>query len=140
MKQSSKFYYQTKILEHHIDIFGHVNNAITLQILEIARWDFITQGNFGVNYIKEKNIGPVILELGVRFKKELLLREDIEIVSINYWDEKSIWMETVQEIYKKNSHQLATVAKFKVGMMDLKKRKLMDFPDDWKMAVGFSVE
>lgn len=140
--ESKPFYYSCKILEHHIDTFGHVNNAITLQILEQARWDFITNGGFGVATIQKMRVGPVILDISVRFKREILLREEIEIESINYWNGKSKIMETHQHIYvfrEDFGKQLATHAEFKVGVMDLEKRKLIDLHPDWIKAVGIDI-
>ena len=39
--------YPMTILEHHLDTFGHVNNAMYLQLFETARWQWITDGGDG---------------------------------------------------------------------------------------------
>ena len=36
------FTYEMLIKEKHLDTFGHVNNATYFELLEEARWDFIT--------------------------------------------------------------------------------------------------
>ena len=41
------------IREEHLDTFGHVNNARYLEIFEQARWDFITDNGFGLDYIEQ---------------------------------------------------------------------------------------
>ena len=59
------FTFEKMITEIHLDSFGHVNNAMYLQLLEEARWDFIHKRGFGLGVIQEKKIGPVILDLSI---------------------------------------------------------------------------
>ena len=73
--------YEFTILERHLDTFGHVNNAVYLQLYEEARWDFITKNNLGLKEILETQIGPVLLDLNLTFKAELKNREKIKVVS-----------------------------------------------------------
>jgi len=74
-----KSYYQIK--EHHLDTFGHVNNATYLQLFEQARWDIITEHGYSLEEIHKMKQGPVVLEVNVKFLKELRNRENITIVS-----------------------------------------------------------
>src|SRR4051812_17059272 len=73
------FEYETVIREGHLDTLGHVNNAVYLDLFEEARWDLITQGGYGLEEVKKRQKGPVILEVNVKFRKELHLREKILI-------------------------------------------------------------
>ena len=43
MNLNEVFEYELVIKECHLDSFGHVNNAIYVQLYEEARWDFITK-------------------------------------------------------------------------------------------------
>src|SRR5690606_6502876 len=81
MSENTKFEYEVLIQEFHLDSFGHVNNAVYVELYEEARWDFITKIGFGLDYMQKLQIGPVILDLQVRFKRELKNRERIKIVS-----------------------------------------------------------
>ncbi|MEZ4846067.1 MAG: acyl-CoA thioesterase [Bdellovibrionota bacterium] len=71
--------YPLTILEGHLDTFGHVNNAKYLEILEEARWDFITSRGFGLKKIQESGKGPIILEIKMKFLKEIKVRQNIII-------------------------------------------------------------
>ena len=39
--------YKILIREHHVDSYGHVNNATYLSLYEEARWEVITPEGFG---------------------------------------------------------------------------------------------
>src|SRR3954447_25270803 len=69
------------IAERHLDVFGHVNNAVYLEIFEEARWDWITANGFGLREIREAGLGPVLLEARVRFQREVTNRERVLIRS-----------------------------------------------------------
>jgi Acyl-ACP thioesterase len=43
--------YDLLIRGHHLDTFGHVNNAKYLQILEEARWDVITRNGYSLDEV-----------------------------------------------------------------------------------------
>ena len=54
------FYYEMMIREHHLDSYGHVNNATYVEILEEARWECITQRGYGYKEVQQQKKGPVI--------------------------------------------------------------------------------
>ena len=141
MLQYETYIYKMKVLESHLDTFGHVNNATYLNILEEARWDFITKNGFGLKKIQETNIGPVILEIQIKFSKEMVNRSNILIKSFVKEIKKDLIITIEQAIFlddqdhEKSSKPLAK-ATLKVGVMDLLNRKLIPIYDDWKKALG----
>lgn len=130
--------YETVILERHLDSFGHVNNAVYLELFEEARWDFITKNGWGLERIKEEARGPVILSASVQFKKELKNRSNIKIVSHFEGMKNRLVMVIAQAIYGEDG-ELCASAIFESGMMDLLKRKLIAPPDDYVVAMGGEV-
>lgn len=126
------FLYKKLILEHHLDTFGHVNNATYLSLYEEARWERITAGGFGLKEIIATQTGPVILEANVRYMREIGLRETISITM-----EKSEWNGKIGTITQKMINESGAVcseATFKIGFMDLKSRKLITPPVAWTIA------
>lgn len=123
-----------QILEHHLDSFGHVNNARYFDLYEQARWDFITKYGYGLREVKEKQKGPVVLDVNCRFKRELLNREFVTITSQTK-DSNGKIMSIYQQIIKEDG-SIASEATFTFGFMDLKLRKLIDPPEQWLKAVG----
>src|SRR3954470_11231672 len=69
------------ISEAHLDSFGHLNNARYLELFEQARWDLITERGYGMETILRARAGPTILEVNLRFLRELKPRETIVIRS-----------------------------------------------------------
>lgn len=129
------FEYQVQIKENHLDSFGHVNNAVYVQLYEEARWDFITKNGFGLDKIQRDQVGPVLLDLKVRFKREIKNREIILITSQSIEVVSSKIMVLEQKMLKADG-KVASEAIFTVGFFDMKARKLIDASPDWMKAVG----
>lgn len=134
MNPNHVYEYKIQILEHHLDTFGHVNNAVYLELYEEARWDFITKNGWGVDRIQQSQIGPVILEVNVRYRRELKNREWITIRSQSE-EVKGKFMMLRQEMIKEDG-KVASEALYTVGLMDLKERTLMMPTTEWLQAIG----
>ena len=135
MNENLIFEYEVLIREMHLDSFGHVNNAAYVMLYEEARWDFITKNGCGLDWIQEHQVGPVILDLKVRFKRELKNREKIIIRSrtIEIISPKIMVLE--QSMVREDG-KVASDATFTVGFFDMKLRKLTDASPEWLRAVG----
>jgi acyl-CoA thioester hydrolase len=128
------FEYKLMIKESHLDSFGHVNNARYFDLYEEARWDFITRFGYGLKEVISKQMGPVILDVNCRFKRELKNRETITITSKTV-DSSGKIMKIYQEMIKEDG-TIASDATFTIGFMDLKARKLINPPSEWLAAIG----
>lgn len=128
-----KYIYKTFVQETDIDGFGHLNNANYLKLFEHARWDFIAQNGFTLERIKSTQKGPVILDIHVRFLRELHPRQKIEIHSqvLSY---RAKIARLQQEIYVEKKK--AAEAIFMMGYWDLEKRKLVKMDQSWLSAIG----
>ena len=135
MSENKKFEYDVLIQEFHLDSFGHVNNAVYVELYEEARWDFITKNGFGLDYIQKHQVGPVILDLQVRFKRELKNREKIKIVSVTKEIVSPKIMVLEQHMLKPDG-KIASEAIFTVGFFDMKERKLINASPEWLKSIG----
>lgn len=127
--------YPLLIREQHLDSFGHVNNAIYLELFEEARWEFVTARGFGLDVIHSKGMGPVVLEFNLKFLKELRLREQISIQSqLLSYDKKIATMR--QEMFNEKGESCCQ-AKMTFGLMCFKTRKLILPTPEWLQAIGF---
>jgi thioesterase-3 len=134
----SKHVYELQILEQHLDTFGHVNNATYLQILEQARWDLITQNGYGLEEVHRRAVGPTILEIHLRFARELRNRQR---VSIHSWLES--YSGKVGKLIQQITDQAGSLcceATFTMGLFDLTTRKLILPTPEWLKALGLSPE
>lgn len=135
MNLNEIFEYEIVIKESHLDSFGHVNNAVYVQLYEEARWDFITKNGFGLDVIQRNQVGPVLLDLQVRFKREIKNREVIKIQSQTREIINAKMMVLEQKMIKSDG-KIASDAVFTVGFFDMKSRKLIDADPSWLKAVG----
>lgn len=138
MVQNKIFEYSVIIKESNLDSFGHMNNASYLQIYEEARWDFISKNGFGLEVIQKTQQGPILLDLMVKFKREIKNREQILIRSqaVEVINSKMLVLE--QKMIKADG-KIASEARFTVGFFDLRERRLIDATQDWLRAVGIDV-
>lgn len=131
--ENPRFLYKTQVRESHLDLLGHVNNAVYLQLFEEARWDFVTLGGYGVEAIKKKKKSPVVLEVNLKFKKELHNREKIEIHSNPLgWRGK---IGQIEQIIYNEKKQVSCIGLFTIGFFDLESRKLIEVSEDFKASL-----
>lgn len=130
--------YPLLIQERHLDTFGHVNNARYLEILEEARWDLITRNGFGLDEIARRRLGPTIVEISLRFQRELRNRQEVVVKS---WCESYVGkiLRFQQEI-RDAEDKLYCAATFVVGLFDVTARKLIPPTPEWLRAVGLRPE
>lgn len=124
------------ISEAHLDSFGHLNNARYHEMFEQARWDLITDRGFGMETIRRTNTGPTILEVNVKFLRELAPREAIIIRSEMISYERKIGKLRQQMV--KASGEVACEAIYTFGLFDIEKRKLIEPSPEWAYAVGIT--
>jgi acyl-CoA thioester hydrolase len=128
--------YKMQIKEHHVDSLGHVNNATYLELFEEARWEAITALGYGFKTVQRLQQGPVIIEINLKFQRELLLRENIEItMKVLSYEGKICKMQ--QQMLKEDG-TVACEALFVFGLFDMKTRRMIEPTPEWKQAVGMS--
>jgi len=129
------FNYEFEVLGTHLDVFGHVNNAVYLQLYEMARWDFIEKNGFGLERIKELKNGPVILDMTISFRAELKNRDIIRIESWSCGMKNKYVMKLFQRMVKSDGTEASTLD-LSVGLFDLETRKLILPTEEWFKAIG----
>jgi acyl-CoA thioester hydrolase len=126
--------YPLTILEKHLDTFGHVNNATYLELFEEARWDWIHGNGYGLAKIRETGQGPTILEIQLRFKRELRNRTSVIIETFVEAYESKVGT-LVQRIVDAEG-QLYCDTRMLFGLFDLGARKLVEPTPEWRTGVG----
>jgi acyl-CoA thioester hydrolase len=113
-----------------VDIYGHVNNAQYLQILETARWDWIEKFGGTRDLVQNLGVGPIVLEINIQFLKELKAEEEILIKSKREVRVGRIFIQE-QEIINAGG-ECACKAVFKMGFLNLQTRRLVEPPFEWR--------
>lgn len=134
-----KHIYPITIIESHLDTLGHVNHAIYLMLFEKARTEMIKERGFAdLLDIQETGISPIVLEVNLKFRKELLLHQKVMITTEVHSYSKRIAI--ISQEIKDDEDTLCCIAKFKFGLFNLKKRRLIQLTPDWFEALGISTE
>ncbi|HTB57736.1 MAG TPA: acyl-CoA thioesterase [Polyangia bacterium] len=128
--------YPLVIREQHLDTFGHVNNAKYLEILEEARWDLITRNGYGLAEVIRRRIGPTILEISLKFQRELKNRQPIVIRT--WMDSYAGKIGRVRQEIRDPDGNLFCEALFTIGLFDLDARKLILPTPEWLRALGLT--
>lgn len=134
--KSKVFSYPVTIKEIYLDTFGHVNNAVYFTLFEEARWDLITKNGYGLTKIQETGLGPTILEIKVRYLRELRPRDEVLIETRLLSYEKKIG---ILEQKMVRGTEICSLAEFTIAFFNLKERKLILPTADWLNAIGAEI-
>ncbi|MDD9950240.1 MAG: thioesterase family protein [Zetaproteobacteria bacterium] len=129
-----------KIFKHTIaadfvDALGHVNNAKVLTLLEMARWDVVGAHGFTPETIQQLGVAPVILEIHIRYLKEMLAGQEIAIRSQLLSYDKKIG-KLAQTITRTEDGVQTADAVVTFGLFDLQARKLVAPTEEWMSALS----
>jgi acyl-CoA thioester hydrolase len=94
----------------------------------------ITSAGFGLERILAEGVGPVVLDLSVRFRRELKCRQAVTVKSQVKESRGRIWV--LRQWIEDPSGEVYSEASFTMGLMDLKQRKLVGLAPGWAEAVG----
>ena len=106
-----------------------------LELYEQARWDVLSQNGYQRSSLSEINMGPVVLDIFVVYKKELTENDKIKIETHYAGVKHRLALYIEQKILNENN-QLVSSAKLTIGIMDLIKRKLIPHNEKWRKAMG----
>jgi len=135
MEISGKFFHEFTVDEDLLDDYGHVNNARYLDLYEAARWGILNKSGYGPEMVKKSRKGPVILEVNVRFKSELLPGQKIRIETSSRRKNDIIFY--FDQVMINEEGKEASKAVFTCALFDLAKRKMIKPDEGWLKAFGF---
>ncbi|MEO6601115.1 MAG: thioesterase family protein [Polyangiaceae bacterium] len=132
---ANRVFEQTIVIrEAHLDTFGHVNNARYLEIFEQARWDLITENGFGLDAVRSSGTGPVVLEVTLRFLREVKNRQQLVIrTSLDSYEGK---IGKLTQLLVDDAGQVCCEAKFVIAQWDTQTRKIIAPTPEWRRALG----
>ncbi len=125
------------VYETWLDSFGHVNHAKYLELYEQARWDWLSEYQITSESIQQAGIGPVVLEIQVRYLREIKARQKIRISTRLARFQKKTF-EIVQQMHRQHDDELVSELHLTGGILDLRARKLITPPPEWRQALGLA--
>lgn len=113
---------------YELDTQGHLNQAVYIQYSEHARWELLAAAGIRQNALVDSGIGPVALEVNVKYLRELRGGDQVDVTCEFTWAEGKVF-QIKQQILKKDGTVCADIV-VTGGIMDLKARKLVPNPGE----------
>jgi acyl-CoA thioester hydrolase len=115
-----------------VEVYDHVHHATTLRLLERARLAHVESIGYSNDRLLESGVFLVISSLEVRYKRELLLGDELEVTCENcFHDRKLVRVE--QRIIKPRG-RVAVEATIDMVCMSGETRRAMAPPEDFIAA------
>jgi acyl-CoA thioester hydrolase len=119
---------------YELDTQGHLNQAVYLQYSEHARWMLLAAAGIRQNAMVASGIGPVVLEVNIKYLRELRGGEEVDVTCEFGWAEGKVF-QFKQQIIKKDGTVCADIVVVG-GIMDLQARKLVPNPAERLAALA----
>ncbi|MEU0645203.1 acyl-CoA thioesterase [Streptomyces umbrinus] len=119
---------------YETDVQGHVNQAVYVNYAEHARWSLLQAAGISQAGLAAKGVGPVSLEMTVRYRRELRAGDEVEVTCDFIWGEGKTFR--VEQTIRKSDGTVAAEITGIGGLMDLKERKLVADPRDYFRALA----
>ncbi len=109
-----------------LDMNGHVRGPAYLSYADHARWESVWAAGVDPVALKAGNLGPVNLETTIRFRRELLARARIDVLTTFVWEPGKV-SRVLQEFRTPDGTVVAEVESLS-GLLDLERRRLVADP------------
>ncbi|MEU9344075.1 acyl-CoA thioesterase [Streptomyces sp. NPDC048278] len=111
---------------YETDVQGHLNQAVYINYAEHARWSLLRAAGVTQAELIGRGVGPVGLETTIRYKRELLAGDEVDVTCAFEWGGGKTFR-ILQKITKADG-TLAAEVDAVGGLLDLKARKLVADP------------
>ncbi|MBY8340600.1 acyl-CoA thioesterase [Streptomyces spinosirectus] len=123
---SEPFSVPVTVRGYETDVQGHLNQAVYLNYAEHARWSLLRAAGIGQAELVARGVGPVALETTIRYRRELLAGDEVEVSCAFLWGEGKTFR--LEQTIRKADGTIAAEITAVGGLMDLKERRLLAEP------------
>ena len=109
---------------YELDSFRHLNNAVYLNYLELARWEILKKSGY-FDYFIETGLLLAVIDVHIRFMREFVVFDEIIIETSVKWESPYLVLRHILLNKSDNrKHARATVK----TLLLTKERLITDFP------------
>ncbi|MFF0016449.1 acyl-CoA thioesterase [Streptomyces sp. NPDC005374] len=113
---------------YETDVQGHLNQSVYLNYAEHARWSLLEAAGITQAALIGSGVGPVALETTIRYRRELLAGDEVEVTCGFEWGEGKTFR--IQQTIRKKDGTVAAEITAVGGLLDLGERRLVAHPDE----------
>jgi acyl-CoA thioester hydrolase len=129
-----RFQVRVKVRGYEIDTQGHLNQAVYLQYAEHARWEYLLAAGITQAGLVAAGVGPVALEVAIRFRRELRAGDEVDVTCQFQWGEGKIFR-IQQEFWRQDGTHVASLTGT-AGLLDLRERRMVANPRERFLALA----
>ncbi|MEV5311453.1 acyl-CoA thioesterase [Streptomyces sp. NPDC052610] len=123
---STPFSVPVTVRGYETDTQGHLNQAVYLNYAEHARWSLLQAAGIRQAALQAKGVGPVALETTIRYLRELLAGDEVEVTCEFVWGHGKTFR--IRQHIVKADGTVAAEIEAVGGLLDLKERRLLPDP------------
>ncbi|MDQ0752371.1 acyl-CoA thioester hydrolase [Streptomyces africanus] len=123
---SEPFSVPVTVRGYETDVQGHLNQSVYLNYAEHARWSLLRAAGVSQSELIGSGVGPVALETTIRYKRELLAGDEVEVTCAFAWGEGKTFR--IEQTVRKTDGTVAAEITAVGGLLDLEARKLVPDP------------
>ncbi|MEU5044980.1 acyl-CoA thioesterase [Streptomyces griseorubiginosus] len=125
---SEPFSVPVTVRGYETDVQGHLNQSVYLNYAEHARWSLLRAAGITQARLIGSGVGPVALETTIRYLRELLAGDEVEVSCGFEWGEGKTFR--IQQTIRRKDGSVAAEITAVGGLMDLNARRLVPNPGE----------
>ncbi|MFE3853982.1 acyl-CoA thioesterase [Streptomyces griseorubiginosus] len=133
---SEPFSVPVTVRGYETDVQGHLNQSVYLNYAEHARWSLLRAAGITQAGLIGSGVGPVALETTIRYLRELLAGDEVEVSCGFEWGEGKTFR--IRQTIRKKDGTVAAEITAVGGLMDLNARRLV--PDPGEVLKGLATD
>lgn len=123
---SEPFSVPVTVRGYETDVQGHLNQSVYLNYAEHARWSLLRAAGITQAGLIGSGVGPVALETTIRYRRELLAGDEVEVTCAFAWGEGKTFR--IEQTIRKADGTVAAEISAVGGLLDLQERRLVPDP------------
>ncbi|MER5195173.1 acyl-CoA thioesterase [Streptomyces sp. NPDC002755] len=123
---SEPFSVRITVRGYETDVQGHLNQSVYINYAEHARWALLQAAGITQAGLRAKGVGPVALETTIRYRRELLAGDEVDVTCVFEWGDGKTFRirQTITKADGTVSAELTSVG----GLLDLTERRMVAEP------------
>lgn len=111
---------------YETDVQGHLNQSVYINYAEHARWSLLRDAGITQADLVGSGVGPVALETTIRYRRELLAGDEVEVTCAFEWGGGKTF--GIRQTVRKKDGTVAAEIIALGGLLDLKERRMVPDP------------
>ncbi|MEV4232165.1 acyl-CoA thioesterase [Streptomyces bobili] len=123
---SEPFSVRVTVRGYETDVQGHLNQSVYINYAEHARWSLLRAAGITQAGLIGRGIGPVALETTIRYKRELLAGDEVDVTCAFTWGGGKTFR--IEQVIRRTDGTVAAELSAVGGLLNLETRRMVADP------------